>query len=88
LFENITQEHQIDKIFKHPFENELNCLDESIRDALVSYIPPKDMINSSLEEMYKETLKVSSIHIGYAPTTMYNEDEFVKSGEGRKSRKS
>ena len=50
-FENITQEPQIDKNFKNLFEDELNRLDESIRDALVSYIPPKDRVNSSLEEM-------------------------------------
>ena len=54
---------------------------------MVSYIPPKEMINSNLEEMYKEKLKILDIHIVYAPTTMYNEDEFVKSGEGKKSRR-
>jgi len=48
--ENITQKPQIDKTFKNLFEDELNCLDG---DALVSYIPPKDMINPSFEEMYE-----------------------------------
>ena len=55
-FENITQKPQIDKSLKNPSEYELNCLDESIGDDLVSY-PPKDMINSRLEEMYEEKLK-------------------------------
>ena len=36
-FENIIQEPQIDKSFKNLIEDELNYLDESIRDALVSY---------------------------------------------------
>ena len=57
-------------------------------DALVSYIPPKDMINSSFEEMYEEDLKILSIHIIYAPTTMYNKDEFVKSGGERRIERS
>jgi len=41
-FENITQELQIDKSLENLFEDELNYLDESIRNALVSYITPKD----------------------------------------------
>jgi len=70
---------------KNLFENELNYLDESIRDILVSYIRLKYMVNSSFEKMYEEELKVLSIHIIYAPTTMYNEHKFVKSGGGKKS---
>ena len=62
-------------------------MDESIRDALVSYIPPKDMVNPTFEEIYEEELKILGIHIVCAPTTMYNEDEFVKSGGGEKSRR-
>ena len=54
---------------------------------MVSYIPSKDMVNSSLEEIYEEKLKILSIYIVYTPTTMYNEDEFVKSGGGKKSRR-
>ena len=37
--------------------------------------------------MYEEELKILGIHIVYAPTAMYNEDEFVKSGGGKKGRK-
>ena len=85
--ENITQEPQIDKSFKNLFEDELNHLDESIRDALPSYIPPKDMVNPSFEEMYEKELKILGIHIIYMPITMYNEDEFVKSDGGKKSRR-
>ena len=45
------------------------------------------MVNSSLEEIYEKELKILGIHIVYAPTTMYNEDEFVKSGGEKKSRR-
>ena len=44
------------------------------------------MINSSFE-MYEEKLKILGIHIVYTPTIMYNEDEFVKSGGVKKSRR-
>ena len=60
-------------------------MDELIKDVLVNYIPLKD--NPSFEVMYEEELKILGIHIVYAPTTMYNEDEFVKSGGGKKSRR-
>jgi len=55
-------------------------------NALVSYIPLKDMVNPSFE-MYEEESKILGIYIVYTPTTMYNKDEFVKSGGGKKSRK-
>jgi len=86
-FENITQEHQIGKSFKNLFEDKLNHLDELIKNALVSYIPLKDMVNPSFEVMYEEELKILGIHIVYGPTTMYNKDEFVKSDRGKKSRR-
>ena len=54
---------------------------------MLSYIPLKDMVNSSFEEMYEEELKILGIHIIYAPTTMHNKDEFVKSGGGKKSKR-
>ena len=37
--------------------------------------------------MYEEELKILGIHIVYALITMYNEDEFGKSGKGKKSRR-
>jgi len=39
------QEPEIDQSFENLFEDELNCLDDSIRDVLVSYIPLKDIVN-------------------------------------------
>jgi len=86
-FENITQEPPIDKSFKKPFEDELDYLDQSISDALVSYIPLKDMVNSSLEEVDKEKFKILGTHIVYAPNTIYNEDEFRKSGGGKNNKR-
>ena len=54
-------------------------MDDSIRDALVSYIPPKDIVNSSFEEMYEDELIFLGIHV--APIILYdNENEYVKSG--------
>ena len=72
------QETQIDQSFEYLFEDELNCLNDSIRDTLVSYIPPKDIVNSSFTEMYE--LIFFGIHV--APIILCdNENESVKSGE-------
>ena len=57
------QEPQIGQSFENLFEDELNCLDDSIRDALVSYIPPKDLVNSSFDEMYEDELIFLGIHV-------------------------
>jgi len=56
-------------------------LDESIRNTLVSYTPPKEMVNSSFEKMYEDELKILCIHVVYAPIALCdNEHEFRKSG--------
>jgi len=61
-------------------------LDDSIRDALVSYIPPKDIVNSNFEEMYEDELIFLCIHV--SPIILCdNEDEFVKSGGEKKRRR-
>ena len=44
----IIKETQIDQSFENYFEEKLIYLDESIRDVLVSYTPPKVIINPSL----------------------------------------
>ena len=60
-------------------------MNDSIRDALVSYIPPKDIVYLSFEEMYEDELIFLSIHV--APIILRNnEDEFVKSG-GEKTKR-
>ena len=61
-------------------------MDDSIRDALVSYIPPKIIVNSNFEEMYEDELIFLGIHV--TPIILGdNEDEFVKSGGKKKRRK-
>ena len=70
-FENIPQKSQIDKSFKNLVEDELNCLDESIRDALVSYTSPKEMVNLSFEEIYEDELKIIGIQVVYAPNSIF-----------------
>ena len=63
----------------------MNFLNDSIRDTLVSYIPPKDIINSSFEEMYEVELIFLGIHV--TPIILCdNEDEFIKS-DGKKKRR-
>ena len=46
-FENLIQESLINQSFGNLFEDELICLDESVRDALVSYIPLKKIYDLS-----------------------------------------
>ena len=58
-------------------------MDDSIRDTLVSYIPPKDIVHLSFEEIYEDELIFLDSHV--APIILYdNEDEFVKSGREKK----
>jgi len=44
-FENIIQGPRNDQNFENHFEEELIFLNESIKDVLVSYTPPKAIIN-------------------------------------------
>ena len=63
-------------------------MDESIKDALVSYIPPKEMVNLSFEEIYEDELKILGIHVIYAPKVFFDDDdEFMKSERGKNSRR-
>ena len=50
------QEPLIDQNFEELFENELICLDESTKDALVHYTPSKEIVDLSV----KVTLRISS----------------------------
>ena len=63
-------------------------MDESIGDALVSYTPLKEIVNSIFEEIYEDELKISGIHVVYAPKVFFDDDdEFMKSGREKKSRR-
>ena len=43
------QEPLIDQNFEELFEDELISLDESTRDALINYTPPKKIVDLSVE---------------------------------------
>ena len=53
---------------------------------MVSYIPPKDIVNSSFEEMYEDELIFLYIHVAQI-ILCDNENEFVKSGREKKRKK-
>ena len=56
-------------------------MDESIRDALVSYTLPKEIVNSIFEEIYEDELKILGIDVVYAPKVFFDDDnEFMNSG--------
>jgi len=44
LHENIIQESSIDLTFENLFKEELMCLQAPVRDILVNYIPPREML--------------------------------------------
>jgi len=53
-----------------------------------SYAPPKEMVNSSFEDIYEDELKILGIHVVYAPIVFFDDDdEFMRSGRGKKSRR-
>jgi len=60
-------------------------LNESNRDTLVSYTPPKEIVDLSFEMMFKDGLKILDIHIMDAPIKMCDDDRFVKSISEKKS---
>ena len=62
-FENIIQESLIDQRFENLFEEKPVCLDESVRDALVSYTSPKKIVDLNIEVMFEDKLKFISNHI-------------------------
>ena len=74
-FDNAFQEPRIDQSFKNPFEFELISLDESNRDALVSYTPPKKIVDLSFEVMFKDELKFLSNHIVDTPIDLCDNDQ-------------
>jgi len=86
-FENMIQEPLIDQGFENLFEHELMYLDESNRDTLVSYTPPKENVDLSFELMFKYELKFLSIHVVDALIKMCDDDQFMRSRSGKKNRR-
>ena len=56
-FKNMIQESLIDQSFENLFEDKPICLDESVRDTLVSYTPPKKIVDLSIKVMFEDELK-------------------------------
>ena len=72
---NIIQELLIDQNFKNIFEDELVCLDESIKDALLSYIPLEKIVNQFFEEMFEDELKFLGNHVVDTSIVMCDNDK-------------
>ena len=84
---NALQELQINQSFENLFQDELMCLNESIRDALVSYSPPDEIGDQSFEVMFKDELRFLDIHIVDDPIEMCDDDQFIRNRSGKKSRR-
>ena len=50
-------------------------MDESNRDALVSYTPPKKIVDLSFEVMFEDELKFLSNHIVDTPIDLCDNDQ-------------
>jgi len=77
----------IDQSFENLFENELMCLNELIRDALVSYAPPEEIINKSFEVIFEDELKFLNNHVVDTSIVLCENDKFVRSRSEKKSRR-
>ena len=62
-FQNLIQESLINQSSKNLFEDELIYLDESVRDALVNYTPPKKIVDLNFEVMFEDELKFIGNHL-------------------------
>jgi len=60
------------------------CLGESNRDVLISYTPPKEIIDLNFEVMFEDELKFLDIHVVGTPIEMYDDDQILKSRSGKK----
>ena len=86
-FENIIQEPLIDQNFEELFEDESICLDESTRDVLVHYRPPKVIVDLSVELIFMDKLKFLGNHNEDTPIILYDNDEFERRMCEKKSRR-
>ena len=53
-------------------------LDESVRDALVSYTPLKKIVDLSFEVMFEDELKLVGNHIMDTPIILCENNEFMR----------
>ena len=63
------------------------CLNESVRYALVSCTPPKEIVYLSVEVIFEDALKFLGINAMNAPIEMCNNVQFVRSRSGKMSRR-
>ena len=85
--ENIIQEPLIDQSFENFFEDKLMCLGESNRDVLISYTPPKEIIDLNFEVMFEDEFKFLSIHVVDVPIETCDDDQLLKSRSEKKGRR-
>lgn len=86
-FRNIIQEPLIDPSFEEIFGNELSCLGELVRDALVSYTHPVEFMDLCLEVIFEEELKMLGASIEDDPNRLGDgDDDSVGSVRRRKHR--
>ena len=70
----IIKELPIDQNFENLFEDELICLDESIRGAVVGYTTLEKIVDQSFEVMFEDELKFLVIHVVDVPIEMCNDN--------------
>ena len=85
-FENIIQESLINQNFENLFEDKPIYLDESVRDALVSYIHPKKIVDLCFEVILKNELKFISNNIVDTLIMLCDNDEFMRKRYEKKKR--
>ena len=54
-------------------------MDESIRDALISYSPPEEIGDPNFEVMFEDDPKFLGIHVIDALIEICDDDQFVRS---------
>jgi len=77
-FQNLIQDSLINQSSKNLSEDELICLDKSVRDALVSYTPPKKIVDLNFEVMFEDELRFIGNHIVATLIMLCDNDEFMR----------
>jgi len=85
-FENMIQESLSNQNFENLFEDKLVCLDESVRETLVIYTPPRKIVNLSIEVMFEDELKFIGKHIVATLIMLCDNDEFMRKSVRRRGR--
>jgi len=86
-FDNTLQELRINQNFENLFKDELICLDESIRDTLISYSSPEEIGDTSFEVVIEDELKLLGNHIVDTPIMQCDNDKFVRRKSGKKNKR-